>query len=192
MTYHKSRKQQAKVLRIFRKVHRQTGVVLLLFFFFIAISGILLGWKNNSNGIILPKTQIGTSTNLKNWLPINYLHQKAIVILKDSVSPNLSQTINRIDIRKNKGIVKFVFEEHYWEIQLDGATGNLLHLGKRNSDLIENIHDGSILDYWFNTSKKPFKLIYTSIMGLALLLFTISGFWLWYGPKRMKQIKKNS
>jgi hypothetical protein len=27
-------------------------------------------------------------------------------------------------------------------------------------------------------------------MGLALLLFTITGFWLWYGPKRMKQVKE--
>lgn len=191
MTYHKSLKRQAKILRIFRKVHRKTGALLFLFFFFISVSGILLGWKNNSNGIIIPKTEIGTSTNLKNWLSIHNLHQKAITILHDSVSAQLSTTIDRIDIRKNKGIVKFVFEEHYWEIQLDGATGNLLHIGKRNSDLIENIHDGSILDYWFNTSKKPFKLVYTSIMGLALLLFTISGFWLWYGPKKIKRTKKN-
>lgn len=192
MTYHKSRKQQAKILRIFRKVHRKTGAILFMFFFFISISGLLLGWKNNSNGIILPKTETGTSTDLKNWLPIDNLHQKAIAVLQDSVSPQLSTTIDRIDIRKNKGIVKFVFEGHYWEIQLDGATGNLLHIGKRNSDFIENIHDGSILDAWFNTSKKPFKLIYTTIMGVSLLVFTISGFWLWYGPKRMKNLKNES
>lgn len=190
MTYHKSLKRKAKILRTLRSVHRKIAAFLFLFFFFISISGILLGWKNNSNGTILPKTEIGTTTNLKNWLSIDSLHQKAIAILQDSVSPKVSLTINRIDIRKNKGVVKFVFENHYWEIQLDGATGNLLHIGKRNSDLIENIHDGSILDYWFNTSKKTFKLIYTTIMGVSLLVFTISGFWLWYGPKRIKRTKK--
>ena len=184
--------RQAKIIRIFRKVHRITGATLFIFFFFISVSGLLLGWKSNSNGIILPTTQNGTSTNLKEWLPIDHLHQKAIAILHDSISPNLSETIDRIDIRKNNGIVKFVFENHYWEVQLDGATGNILSVGKRNSDFIENIHDGSILDSWFNTSNKPFKLVYTTIMGLALLLFTISGFWLWYGPKKMKRHKTKS
>ena len=191
MTYHPSKKRQAKIIRVFRKVHRKTGALLFIFFFFVSVSGILLGWKNNSNGIIIPKTQSGTSSNLKEWLPIDQLHQKAIAILRDSISANLEETIDRIDIRKNKGIVKFVFENHYWEIQLDGATGNLLSIGERNSDLIENIHDGSILDQWFNTSQKLFKLVYTTIMGGSLLLFTISGFWLWYGPKRMKRTHKN-
>lgn len=190
MTYHSSRKKQAKVIRIFRKIHRKTGALLFLFFLIISLSGLLLAWKGNSNGIILPKTQKGTSTNLKNWLPIDSLHQKAIIILHDSISPNLNETISRIDIRKNKGIVKFVFENHYWEIQLDGATGNLLSIGKRNSDLLESIHDGSILDSWFNTSNKIFKLVYSTIMGVSLLLFTISGIWLWYGPKKMKRTRK--
>lgn len=192
MTYHKSRKRQAKILRTFRNIHRKTGALLFVFFFFMSVSGILLGWKSNSNGVILPKTQIGTSTDLKEWLPIHSLHEKAITILKDSVLHNLPAEIDRIDIRKNKGIVKFLFKNDYWEIQLDGATGNLLSFSKRNSDLIENIHDGSILDYWFNTSKKNFKLVYTSLMGSSLLLFTISGFWLWYGPKKMKRKAKNN
>lgn len=192
MPYNKSRQQQAKVLRIFRKVHRITGAVLFIFFFFISISGLLLGWKNNSSGLILPKTKTGSTTNLTQWLPIDSLYNKACFILNDSISSELSVDIDRIDIRKNKGSLKFVFEDHYWEVQLDGATGKVLSIGKRNSDFIENIHDGSILDGWFNTSNKPFKLVYTTIMGLALLLFTVSGFWLWYGPKKLKRKKRNS
>ena len=35
------------------------------------------------------------------------------------------------------------------------------------------------------------KLVYTSIMGLALIIFTLTGFWLWYGPKLIKKNKKN-
>ena len=187
-----SRQQQAKILRLFRKAHRITGATLFIFFFIIAITGFLLGWKSNSNGLILPKNQQGSSIELNRWLPIDSLHTNAITILRDSISSELSTEIDRIDIRKNKGLVKFIFENHYWEIQLDGATGELLHLGKRHSDFIENIHDGSILDAWFNTSTKPFKVIYTSIMGLALLLFTITGFWLWYGPKRLKKHRKRN
>ena len=105
--------------------------------------------------------------------------------MHDSVSPNLSLQLDRIDVRKDKGMVKFVFTDHFWGIQLDGATGKLLQIEQRRSDFIEKIHDGSILDFYCKTDGQ-IKLIYTTIMGLALLIFTITGFWLWYGPKRMR------
>ena len=95
----------------------------------------------------------------------------------------MSFEIDRIDVRPDKGMVKFVFVEDYWGLQLDLTTGELLHIERRRSDFIENIHDGSILDYVFGISGGYLKLIYTSIMGLSLLTFTITGFWLWFGPK---------
>jgi len=185
MTEKNNRQNQARILRTVRKIHRTTGALLFVFFFFISITGILLGWKKHSNGWILSKSYAGTSTNLKEWLPLDSLHKNACKILHDSVSPNLSLQLDRIDVRKDKGMVKFVFTDHFWGIQLDGATGKLLQIEQRRSDFIEKIHDGSILDFYCKTDGQ-IKLIYTTIMGLALLIFTITGFWLWYGPKRMR------
>ena len=187
----KKRHKQAKLLRIFREIHRKTGALLFIFFFFIAVTGLLLGWKKHSGGIILPKTYQGTSSDLKDWMPIDSLHTIACKVLHDSVSPNLSLEIDRIDIRKEKGIVKFVFNDHFWGIQLDGVTGKVLNIDRRRSDFIEKIHDGSILDYYFETTNGQIKLVYTSITGIALLTFTITGFWLWYGPKRMRKRTTN-
>ncbi len=181
-----NKRQQAKILRLLRKIHRTTGALLFVFFFIVSITGFLLGWKKNTGGLILAKTHVGSSTDLKNWLPIDSLNKIASRILHDSVSPELSQELDRIDIRKDKGMVKFIFKEKYWGIQLDGATGKLLHIERRRADFVENIHDGSILDYYFKTDGQ-FKLIYTTIMSLALLIFTVTGFWLWYGPKRMRR-----
>ena len=181
------RQGQAKLLRIFRNIHRKTGALLFVFFFFISVTGLLLGWKKHSVGLIQPKSYKGPSTNLKEGLPIDSLHKNACKILHDSVSADLSLELTRIDIRKDKGIVNFVFSDHFWGIQLDGATGQLLYIGQRRSDFIENIHDGSILDYYFGLTGGQIKLVYTNIMGLALLTFTITGFWLWYGPKRMRK-----
>lgn len=165
---------------------------MLFFFFFItAITGLGLGWKKNSGGYILPKSFEGSSTNLKDWLPIDSLHKIACSIARDSISPSLSLELERIDARPDKGMVKFVFIEGFWGIQLDCATGELLHIERRRSDFLENIHDGSILDHLFNIKNEISKLIYTTIMGLSLLTFTISGFWLWAGPKRMR-IKKRT
>lgn len=181
------RKRQAKVLRIFRSIHRITGALLFVFFFFIAVTGLVLGWKSHTQGLILPKSAKGTSSNLADWLPVARLHELATQALHQQVSADLSVSLDRIDIRQQKGIVKFIYETHYWEVQLDGATGEVLQIQRRWADLIENVHDGSILDFYFGTTNDFFKVFYTTIMGLALLLFTITGFWLWYGPKRMKR-----
>ncbi len=163
-----------------------TGAVLFMFFFILAATGLLLGWKKHSGGVILPKSFQGTSTDLKDWLPVDVLHQKAIAVVRESIALDLSPELERIDIRPDKGMVKFVFVEDYWGIQLDGATGELLHIERRRSDFIENVHDGSILDYLLGTGNGQIKLVYTTIMGGALLMFTITGFWLWYGPKKFR------
>lgn len=184
------RQKQASVLRVFRKIHRITGALLFVFFFIIAISGLLLGWKKHSGGMILAKSHKGTSSDLKDWLTLDSLHKMASIYLTDSVDETLSLKLDRIDVRKEKGMVKFIFEDHFWGVQLDGATGQLLHVEKRISDYIENIHDGSILDSWFGVKGGYLKLLYTYIMGFALLIFTITGFWLWYGPKRMRKISR--
>tara|TARA_Y100000994_G_scaffold237833_1_gene229802 strand:- start:602 stop:1105 length:504 start_codon:yes stop_codon:yes gene_type:complete len=166
-------------------------MLLFVFFFIIGVTGLILGWKKNSNGIILPKSYVGTSISLQDWLPINTLQDIAFKTMQDSIDKNIDLELQRIDIRPQKGMVKFVFNNHYWGIQLDGSTGDVLAITKRRSDFFENIHDGSILDIIFKTKGEIIKLVYTSIMGLALIIFTLTGFWLWYGPKLIKKNKKN-
>lgn len=181
------RKKQAKVIRLFRKIHRLSAISLFAFFFIVSITGLLLGWKKHSAGVILSKTYSGTSTDFNKWLPLDSLYTIAGKALHHDVSNSLSLELDRMDIRKEKGVAKFVYKNHYWGVQVDGATGQILHIGRRNSDLFENIHDGSILDKYFETSNGQIKLLYTNIMGLALLTFTITGFWLWIGPKQMQK-----
>ncbi|SNY94941.1 PepSY-associated TM region [Flagellimonas pacifica] len=165
------------------------GATLCLLFLIISVSGLLLGWKKNSNGLILPKSYYGSSTEFKDWLPLGTLQHIACTTLHDSIDANLSLELSRIDVRSQNGMVKFVFKEQFWEVQIDGATGKVLHVDQRFSDLIENIHDGSVLDHYFHT-KGVLKLAYTSIMGASLLIFTVTGFWLWYGPKVMRRSYK--
>ena len=46
---------------------------------------------------------------------------------------------------------------------VDGATARLLHIEKRRSDLIENIHDGSTIDRWPGIKSGTIKICYTSL-----------------------------
>jgi uncharacterized iron-regulated membrane protein len=183
------RSKGSGMLRIFRKLHNISGLTLAGFIFIIAVSGILLGWKKNSFDYLLPKTQTGTTGDLSLWLPLDSLHSIAVKTLA-AFSPELSPEVDRIDIRENSGVVKFDFKNHYYGIQLDGATGKALDISLRRSDFIEDLHDGSYLDKIFSTQGEILKIIYTSIMGLAMILFTITGIYIYSIPrKRMKRFK---
>ena len=181
-------KTQARWIRYFRWVHRKIAVALFTFFLFISVTGILLGIKKQT-GLLAP-TQKGTSGNAAEWLSIDSLQKNANRFLKDSVAKDLDTALDRIDIRPDKGIVKFVYKDHYHGLQLDLKTGDLLSIEKRKSDFIEHLHDGSLVDRLLGTSEK-FKVGYTVIMGLSLFLLILSGIWLWYGPKRIRYLKKS-
>ncbi len=185
MQNQKKRQKQAKILRVFRKIHRFTGAALFIFFFIVAITGLLLGWKKQTG--LLPGSQKGISASPESWLSIDSLISLSNTYLHDSVSPQHSTKLDRIDIRPDKGMVKIVYADHYWGLQLDCTNGKLLQIDKRGSDFIEHIHDGSILDKSMSWPDL-FKLFYTSLMGLSLIIFTVTGFWLWYGPKRMRKL----
>ena len=165
-------------------------LLLFVFLIIVSFSGLLLGWKKNSGDIILAETYQGTSKNLKDWLPLEELYSYAEKAFRDSISATLPYEVNRIDIRKEKGTVKFTFKNNFQGIQLDGATGKVLFIETRRSDFIEKIHDGSIVDYYLGISIGSFKLIYTTVLGSALLLFSVTGFWLWYGPKKLRSSKR--
>jgi uncharacterized iron-regulated membrane protein len=179
---------QARIIRFFRWLHRKIAIFLFAFFLVIAVTGLLLGIKKQT-GLLAP-TQKGLSSDLATWLPIDSLEKIAVRILHDSVAADLSPEIDRIDIRPQKGIVKFVFKHHYHGLQLDGTTGRLLLMETRRSDFIEHLHDGSLFDKLFNTGNDGAKITYTLIMGLSLLMLILSGLWLWYGPKRLRKSRK--
>lgn len=184
------RKHYARSIRVARRIHRTLGIFLFVLFLVIGSTGLLLGWKKHAGGLILPKSYGGVSTDMTNWLTIDELSQRAFKIAREQIDPELSLDLERIDIRPDKGMVKYVFLDGYWGIQLDCTTGELLHIERRRSDLIENIHDGSIFDHYLGTSGEPIKLGYTTTAGAALLMFSITGFWLWQGPKRMRTLRR--
>lgn len=174
-------------IKTVRRIHRLTASFLSVALLIVAVSGILLGWKKNSNGYLHPDSRQGTTTDFARWLPLDSLRTIAIMTLRETGREGLSEEIDRIDIRPDNGMVKFVFANHYHGIQLDGATGAVLHVEHRRSDVVEDIHDMSIIDKLLGVDGEIFKLIYTTFTGLSLLLFTATGIWLRYPPKRRKK-----
>jgi hypothetical protein len=175
----------AKNTRIYRKIHKWISVPLFVFMFLIGATGLLLGWKKAAG--ILPSTKKGSNMEASTWISLDNIQKTAQQFAKDSLK--LSTEIDRIDVRPQKGVAKIVFNEHFTELQIDCATGKVLSISQRNSDIIEKIHDGSILDFFVKTKNDEIKLFYTTIVSLGLILLSFSGFWLWYNPKRIKKQK---
>lgn len=173
----------AKQTRWFRKIHRWVGIPLVGGFLLLGFTGLLLGWKKQA--ALLPPTQRGQSTEAAQWLSLDSLQHLASTYATRRLQ--LDPTIDRLDIRPQKGIVKVVFLHHFTELQLDCTTGRILSVATRSSDFIEKIHDGSIVDWWLQGSGDAVKLSYTSLVGLGMVLLAISGFYLWFNPWRMQR-----
>ena len=65
-------------IKTYRKLHSSIVVFLIGFFVLISLTGVVLAWKKNTAGVLLPKTQKGVSADMSNWQSIDSL--KIIVI----------------------------------------------------------------------------------------------------------------
>jgi hypothetical protein len=179
----KKNKSLAKSTRWYRKYHRFFAIPLFLFIVIMSITGLLLTWKEE---LRLKPSSTTIAPDGRSLISLAEIEQNAIDYI-DSLQ--LSKDINRIDYRPGKGIAKVRFEHHFTELQIDCYTGAIISQKTRTADIIEMIHDGSIVGYMFNSEGKPTKLFYSTIIGLGLLFISFSGFWLWLKPKQIKRNK---
>lgn len=169
-------------LRQFRTWHHWVGISVVLFMLITSITGVLLGWKKNVE-ILQPATLKGGTTNMHEWVSFDAVASAATQAIDSVVGRPIE--IDRMDVRPDKGMIKVTFKEGYWEAQIDAANGKVLSVAQRHADWIEHIHDGSIIS-------EGFKLLYTNYIGFGLLMLSITGFWLWYGPRRIRKVKQGS
>lgn len=161
--------------------HRYLGLSLALLLVISASTGILLALKKDI-AALQPPTVKGASKNLSKWKSIAELSNLAETALYTAEPSQQGNPISRLDIRPTKGMLKAIFKNGNWEVQLDGATGRVLSIDKRHSDWIESLHDGSIIS-------DTFKLISMNFLGWGVLVLAASGFWLWYGPRRLRGLR---
>ncbi|MBD1397021.1 PepSY domain-containing protein [Pontibacter sp. JH31] len=167
-------------LRNFRVYHRYLGLSLGVFILISSVTGILLGWKKDVD-LLQPPTQKGASTDLQQWLPLSELAARSLAGL-DSAEAIYENPIERIEARPDKGIVKTIFRDGSWEVQLDASNGKVLSVARRHSDWIEKVHDGSIIS-------DLFKLVSMNVLGFGLVFISCTGFFLWFYPKKIRKIK---
>lgn len=178
-------KKLVKQTRQTRSLHRKIGKAFFAFILLISISGILLGIKDEIG--LKPQTQSVEQNDNSKWISLKTIDSIGKVYAQTVL--NLDPTIDRIDVRPNKGIVKILYKKHFTELQLNLQSGAILSVSTRGDHFIERLHDGSIIDFYL-TGNNASKIIYTSLISLALIFMAISGYLLWRNPKKIKAFKK--
>lgn len=84
------------------------------------------------------------------------------------------KNVSRMDVRPSKGIVK-VRAKNKVEVQIDNASGKILQVAYRRSDLIESLHDGS----FFHEHAKLWLFLPAAII---LIILWISGIYMFLTP----------
>lgn len=170
-----------KSLRKFRVWHRYAGLAIGVLLLISALTGILLALKKDV-AIIQPPTQKGVSKSLETWKPLSEIATIAITEFHRKYPDQKDNKVNRMDVRPSKGIVKVLFDKGYWELQIDGTSGEIKSIERRHSDWIEALHDGSIIS-------DLFKLVSMNFLGFGTILLIITGSWLYFGPKLYRKAK---
>jgi len=164
--------------RIFnRKLHRWGAVAVALPFLVIITTGLLLQVKKQVNWV-QPTEHRGTGVSSD--LSLGRILDAARAVPQAGIRD--WEDVDRIDVRPGKGLVKVIGVSR-WELQIDAATGTVVQVAYRRSDLIESLHDGS----WFHDAAKLWVFLPT---GLIVLGLWITGIYLFLLPYRARAARR--
>lgn len=159
-----------------RKLHRWGAILIALPLLAVICSGILLQVKKQVTWVQPPTVRgIGGDPEIS-------LEQVLGAARSAGKGIDTWEDVDRLDLRPSKGVVK-VRGNNRWEVQVDTATAEVIHVAYRRSDLIESIHDGS----WFSEDLKLYLFLPSAVI-LFVLWFT--GIYLWWLPHGAKRRKK--
>lgn len=151
-----------------RTIHKWTSIIIAIPLLVILVTGLLLLVKKEFN-VIQPATMKGQSN-----IP-SIAFERVLDIGKTVKLAEINDwsDIDRLDVRPRKGIIK-IRSHNKIEIQIDAKSGDVLQVAKRNTDLIESIHDGTFFEknanLWLMT---PVAIVSLVISFTGIILFFV-------------------
>lgn len=127
-----------KLALLNRKAHRWGAVFVALPLLLVVVTGLLLQVKKQVTWV-QPATVKGSGKTPK--LSMDDLLTKLKGVPEAAVEG--WGDVDRVDVRPKDGIYKVTCKNRI-EVQVDFASGDVLSVAERNSDLIESFHDGSV------------------------------------------------
>lgn len=163
-----------------RNIHKWASIILVIPLLVILVTGILLLVKKEFS-LIQPPTAVS-----ENRVP-SVTFEQILTAAKSVEQAQISswQDINRLDVRPGKGITK-IRSHNSIEIQIDNQSGEVLHVAKRNSEIIEAIHDGT----FFEKNANIWLMLPISFILLAISLTGVVLFFVPYFKKKKNKSRR--
>lgn len=171
-----------KHYKFFRTTHRWAGIIFLVAFLNIAVTGLLLLEKKKFSWI-QPETKQGAPGTADAFITNQQLFET--VLSQNHQDFQTLDDIDRVDFRPGKRIFKVRSRKNYSEIQVDATTGEVLSVARRNSDLIESLHDGSFF------GSVVYQFIMPVVAAITIYL-TLTGLYLWLAPALKRRAKQGT
>jgi uncharacterized iron-regulated membrane protein len=170
-----------KTQLLLRKIHHWGSLFIMLQMGLVIGAGLLLILKKELDWV-QPPTAKGVAQTEVPRMTMDELFGIAKGV--DELQLNEWSELSRVDFKPDKGIVKFVAPNN-WEAQIDTATGDVLQIAYRRSDIIESLHDGSFFADWV-------KLYVFFPTGVILLLLWATGIYLFFLPHVRRALKNRT
>ncbi|MDG0816414.1 PepSY-associated TM helix domain-containing protein [Bdellovibrio svalbardensis] len=170
------------MIRSFRKWHRWISVAIALPFVITLTTGILLATRG-FNSWVQPEyapIKTGLSVSFEQILTAaQSIPEAKIKSWKD---------VSQIDIRPATGNIRLRAKNTQWEIQIDGATGQVTGTGIRRASFLTSLHEGAYFGPFVR-----YGVFLPSALGVFFLLASgIAIFTQPYFNKRKKKLSQGS
>jgi uncharacterized iron-regulated membrane protein len=166
--------------RTLRKIHYWLTAFTLVTVAVVAVTGMLLSLRKDF-AVLQPPVATAAAPGL----PPVRLDRLLVAVRAVPGRGDLGwRDVDRIDIRPRDGLAKIILDDRT-EYQVDLHTARLLQTGYRTSDLIETVHDFSILGSWG-------VYLLSLPTGLALLLLWGTGAYMFLQPMLVRRRKRRA
>jgi uncharacterized iron-regulated membrane protein len=173
------------MFRSLRVIHKWIGLFACLFLMLISVTGFLLAFKSKF-AWLRPEAMDGQEISSPGEVvSIEQVYEAAL----GAGYAELSEPgdIDRLEYRPKNNMFKVTSKDGYREVQVDGATGEVLSRGQRNDQLTEDLHDLS----WFSDPLHDWVL---PAVGVGLFTLSVTGVFMFSTPiyRRWKFKKKQA
>jgi len=159
--------------KLLRNLHKVSGLVGSLFLVTVSLTGFILALKAKLPNV-RPPTRSGE--------PVERLSQAVhpSVALEAAFGVGLPllatpEHVDRFEYHVGKNVYKVQSVEGYHEVQVDGGSGKVLQVGRRNDQFMEDVHDLSI----FHPALREVVL---PVIGVVLFFLGVSGVVMYFVP----------
>ncbi|MEO1656602.1 MAG: PepSY-associated TM helix domain-containing protein [Pseudomonadota bacterium] len=172
-----------KPQKLIRQIHHWASPLIMLPLGLVVVTGLMLMLKKDIAWIQPPTARGDAPTELPSQ---SFEELFNVARQVEELDLQAWDDLSRVDVKPDKGVVKFIAANN-WEAQIDTATGEVLQVAYRRSDLIESLHDGSFFAGW--TKKAiflPSGVVLFAMWGTGIYLFVLPHFKNWQKARRKR------